>query len=201
MSSLWGSQNTYPRATQTHPDGTTRRWAHRGAPRLPTSPAGVRAAAQTEAEPLAGALGLTSPPAPALSLQEVWKAHLRGRADPRSGIGPPGAASRGLAGGEHFTYILPSPSSGISIRLFSREFSSSPVQMALSCQSGTGHLCPPLPKGGLVTSQPLSQGCQLLSSEPQGSQTAGAVASCRANGARLAVICHPLLLLCVWSHD
>ena len=104
----------------------------------------------------------------------------------------------GWQGGKHFIYILPSPSFGVSTRFFSREFSSSPVQMALSCQSGTGHLCPPLPKGAGDQPASLSHGHQLLSSEFQGSQTAGAVASWRTNGARLAVICHPLLLLYVW---
>lgn len=152
MSCPWGSQNTYPRETQTHPDGTARHWACRGAPRLPSSPAGVRAATQTEAEPLAGPLGLMSPPVPALSLQEMWKVHLSGRADPRSGIWPWGAG-RGASTSSTFYPPLLLASAPV---FFSREFSSSPVLMALSCQSGTGHLCPPLPKGGLVTSQPLS---------------------------------------------
>lgn len=197
MSSLWGSQNTYPRGTQTHPDGTTRCWAHRGAPRLPASPAGVRAATQTEAEPLAGALGLTSPPAPALSLQEVWKAHLRGRADPRGGIWP-WEAGRGRA--LHLHSTLPffwhqHPLFLQGILLLPRADG-----LVLSIRDRTPL---PTPAQGWAGDQPasLSQGRQLLSSEPQGSQTAGAVASCRANGARLAVICHPLLLLCVWARD
>ena len=61
----------------------------------------------------------------------------------------------------------------------------------------------PTPAQGWAGDQPasLSRGRQLLSTETQGPQTAGAVASCRANGARLTVICHPLLLRCVWSHD
>ena len=151
MSCPWGSQNTYPRETQTHPDGTARRWAHRGAPRLPSSPAGVRAAMQTEAKPLAGALGLTSPPAPALSLQEVWKVHLSGRADPRSGIRPWGAGRGASTSSTFYPPLLLA-----SAPVFSPG-NSPPPQCRWPCpvnqgQDTSAHPCP----RWLVTSQPLS---------------------------------------------
>lgn len=195
MSCPWGSQNTYPRETQTHPDGTARRWACRGAPRLPSSPAGVRAATQTEAELLAGPLGLMSPPAPALSLQEVWKVHLSGRADPRSGIWPWGAGRGASTSSTFYPPLLLA-----SVPVFFLQgilLLPSADGLVLSIRDRTPL---PTPAQGWAGDQPasLSHGPQLLSSELQGSQTAGAVASCRTKGARLAVICHPRLLLYVW---
>ena len=105
----------------------------------------------------------------------------------------------GWQGGKHFIYILPSPSFGVSTRFFLQGILLLPSAdgLVLSIRDRTPL---PTPAQGWAGDQPasLSHGPQLLSSELQGSQTAGAVASCRTKGARLAVICHPRLLLYVW---
>lgn len=154
MSCLWGIQNTHPQETQTHLAGTARRRAHRGAPKLPASPSGVRAAVQNRSRDDGRGPGSHVPTCSCPLSPGGVEGTSQGRSRPQEQH----LALGGWQGGKHFIYILPSPSFGFSTCFFSREFSSSPVQVALSCQSGTGHLCPPLPKGGLVTSQTLSPG-------------------------------------------
>ena len=178
MSCLWGSRNTYPQVTQTQPAGTARRRAHRGAPRLPTSPAGVRAAMQNRSGDDGQGPGSRVPTCSCPLSPGGVEGTSQGTRRPQEQH----LALGGWQGGKHFIYFLPSPSFGVSTCFFLQEILLLPSTdgLILSIRDRTPL---PTPAQGWAGDQPasLSRGCQLLSSEPQGPQTAGAVASCSAN--------------------